>query len=97
MTGHASYTAFQDPPDLPADSNNPSARVSFPQQFHQTIALQPRCHHVSSGAHRKSTSICLREKWDRRQSGSTYGKLTIAKAVKGCRKVYEPEPIMSYG
>ncbi len=34
----------------------------------------------------------VREKWDRRQSGSTYGKLTLSKAVRGCSRVYEPEP-----
>ncbi len=38
------------------------------------------------------SSGLMRPKWDRRQSGSTYGKLTIAKAVKDCRKVYEPKP-----
>lgn len=30
----------------------------------------------------------MREKWDRRQSGSTYGKLTIAKAIKQCDSFY---------
>ena len=32
----------------------------------------------------------MREKWDRAQSGSTYGAKTIAKAIAGCSKVYEP-------
>ena len=32
----------------------------------------------------------MREKWDRRQSGSTYGALTLKKAATGCHKVYEP-------
>lgn len=36
------------------------------------------------------SSGLMREKWDRRQSGTTYGALTLQKAVKGCRKVYEP-------
>lgn len=30
----------------------------------------------------------MREKWDRRQSGSTYGKLTIQKAVSQCGNFY---------
>ena len=30
-----------------------------------------------------------REKWDRQQSGSTYGALTIQKAVEGCNAVYQ--------
>lgn len=34
----------------------------------------------------------MRDKWNRRQSGSTYGEITIAKAVRGCNKVYEPQP-----
>lgn len=31
----------------------------------------------------------MREKWDRRQSGSTYGALTIGKAIASCRSVDE--------
>jgi putative DNA primase/helicase len=30
----------------------------------------------------------MREKWDRKQSGSTYGILTIQKAIAGCSTVY---------
>ena len=30
----------------------------------------------------------MRDKWDRRQSGSTYGALTIQKAISSCRNVY---------
>lgn len=33
----------------------------------------------------------MREKWDRRQSGSTYGKLTIAKAIRTCSNFYNPK------
>lgn len=37
----------------------------------------------------------MREKWDRpwdcSQSGSTYGKITLQKAVDGCREIYSPE------
>lgn len=32
----------------------------------------------------------MRDKWDRRQSGSTYGALTIQKAIEQCEQVYEP-------
>lgn len=32
----------------------------------------------------------MRDKWDRRQSGSTYGALTMQKAVEGCRETYAP-------
>lgn len=32
----------------------------------------------------------MRDKWDRRQSGSTYGALTIQKAIADCENVYNP-------
>lgn len=32
----------------------------------------------------------MRDKWDREQSGSTYGKLTIEKAIRDCESVYTP-------
>jgi putative DNA primase/helicase len=36
------------------------------------------------------SSGLMREKWDRRQSGSTYGALTIERACKDCASVYTP-------
>lgn len=33
----------------------------------------------------------MRDKWDRKQSGSTYGALTIRKAIDECSSVYTPE------
>ena len=38
------------------------------------------------------TSGLMREKWDRAQSGSTYGALTIQKAIAGCTEVYHSRP-----
>ena len=32
----------------------------------------------------------MRDKWDREQAGSTYGKLTIKKAIRDCESVYTP-------
>lgn len=32
----------------------------------------------------------MRDKWDRKQSGSTYGKLILKKAVENCTEVYSP-------
>lgn len=32
----------------------------------------------------------MRDKWDRKQSGTTYGAITIAKAVRDCKTVYDP-------
>lgn len=34
----------------------------------------------------------MREKWDRRQSGTTYGAITISKAVSSCKNTYNPTP-----
>lgn len=33
----------------------------------------------------------MREKWDRVQSGTTYGIITLQKAVSGCNQVYSPK------
>lgn len=33
----------------------------------------------------------MREKWDRPQSGTTYGAITIQNAIQGCTSVYEPK------
>lgn len=38
----------------------------------------------------------MREKWDRRQSGSTYGKLTLHKAASETRSVYTPRTDSGY-
>lgn len=32
----------------------------------------------------------MRDKWDRRQNGSTYGAITLAKAAAGCQNFYTP-------
>ena len=36
------------------------------------------------------SSGLMRDKWDRRQSGSTYGAFTIAKAAESCSQIYQP-------
>lgn len=36
------------------------------------------------------TSGLMRDKWDRAQSGSTYGALQIEKAISECKEVYNP-------
>lgn len=38
----------------------------------------------------------MRDKWDRKQSGSTYGKLMLKKAVENCQEVYNPQKNDSY-
>ena len=39
----------------------------------------------------------MRDKWDRKQSGSTYGALTVKKAVNDCREVYTRKSLLSEG
>lgn len=38
------------------------------------------------------SSGLMRDKWDRKQSGSTYGILTIQRAIAGCSDTYSPDP-----
>ncbi len=38
----------------------------------------------------------MREKWDRKQSGSTYGALTIQKAIEQCTAEYDPAQNAGY-
>ena len=33
----------------------------------------------------------MRDKWDRPTGGSTYGKITVQKAIAGCREFYDPK------
>ena len=33
----------------------------------------------------------MRDKWDRKQSGTTYGAITIQKAIENCKEVYTPK------
>lgn len=37
------------------------------------------------------SSGLMRDKWDRPQSGSTYGALTLKKAIEGCTRTYSPD------
>lgn len=36
------------------------------------------------------SSGLMRDKWDRRQSGTTYGAIVLNKAIRDCREVYTP-------
>ena len=37
------------------------------------------------------SSALMRDKWDRKQVGTTYGAITIQKAIENCKEVYDPE------
>lgn len=43
------------------------------------------------------SSGLMRDKWDRNQSGSTYGALTIQKAIAGCSQTYSPSAANAEG
>lgn len=58
--------------------------------FCNMLAFWCRCDAALMDRIYRSSGL-MREKWDRRQSGSTYGALTIAKAIKSCKNVYEPK------
>lgn len=38
----------------------------------------------------------MRDKWDRKQSGTTYGIITLQKAVSGCTQTYNPKQHNDY-
>lgn len=42
------------------------------------------------------SSALMREKWDRKQKGTTYGAITIQKAIEGCTEVYKPSESDGY-
>ena len=37
----------------------------------------------------------MREKWDRKQSGTTYGAITIGKAIQNCKDAYTPRQVQT--
>lgn len=38
----------------------------------------------------------MRDKWDRKQSGTTYGVITLQKAISGCNQTYNPKKQNDY-
>ena len=57
------------------------------------------CSHLAFWTGRDATKMdtmfrqsgLMRDKWDRQQSGTTYGAITIQKAIEHCRKIYTPK------
>lgn len=39
------------------------------------------------------TSGLMRDKWDRKQAGTTYGQITLSKAIADCNEVYDPKQV----
>lgn len=68
----------------------------YPSQSEADLAL---CNHLAFWTQKKADQMdrifrrsgLFRPKWDRAQSGSTYGAITIQKAIAGTTQVYSPE------
>lgn len=58
--------------------------------FCNMLAFWCRCDEQMMDKIFRSSGL-MRPKWDRKQSGTTYGKITLQKAIKGCSRVYEPK------
>lgn len=54
------------------------------------LAFWTRCNAGQMDRLFRSSGL-MREKWDRPQAGSTYGALTIQRAISQCGEVYDPE------
>lgn len=54
------------------------------------LAFWLRCDSARMDAYFRESGL-MRDKWDRAQSGTTYGAITIQKAVDDCKQVYNPQ------
>lgn len=68
-----------------------SSQSEADMAFCNMLAFWCRCDEQFMDKIYRSSNL-MRDKWDRMQSGSTYGKITLQKAIKSCNKTYEPEP-----
>ena len=56
--------------------------------FCNMLAFWCRCDAEKMDAMFRSSGL-MREKWDRKQSGTTYGAITIARAIADCTEIYK--------
>lgn len=69
---------------------------NYGSQSEADIAL---CNHLAFWTGKDATQMdrlfrqsgLMREKWDRAQSGSTYGAITVERAIRDCREVWSPD------
>ena len=58
--------------------------------FCNMLAFWCGCDHYKMDAIMRSSGL-MRDKWDRKQSGTTYGVMVLNKAIRECREVYTPQ------
>lgn len=70
--------------------------VGYSSQSEADLAL---CNHLAFWTGKDAAQMdtmfrqsgLMRDKWDRQQSGTTYGAITIQKAIENCKEVYTPK------
>lgn len=70
--------------------------MGYASQSEADLAL---CSHLSFWTRKDAAKMdtmfrqsgLMRDKWDRQQSGTTYGAITIQKAIENCKEVYTPK------
>lgn len=72
------------------DTSGYSSQSEADMAFCNMLAFWCRCDPDLMDAIFRQSGL-YRDKWDRRQSGSTYGKITLHKAISECTEVYEPK------
>ena len=66
------------------------SQSSADQAFCNTLAFWCRCDAVLMDAIFRRSGL-YRQKWDKRRGAKTYGQITIDRAIKDCRDIWEPQ------
>ena len=72
------------------DCTEYSSQSEADMAFCNLLAFWCKCDIETMDSIYRSSGL-MREKWDRKQSGSTYGRLTLQKAIEGCESTYSSE------
>ena len=66
------------------------SQSSADQAFCNTLAFWCRCDAARMDAIFRRSGL-YRQKWDKRRGAKTYGQITIDRAIKDCRDIWEPQ------
>lgn len=66
------------------------SQSSADQAFCNTLAFWCRCDAALMNAIFRRSGL-YRQKWDKRRGAKTYGQITIDRAIKDCRDIWEPQ------